>query len=270
MTTIEIDADGTPSIDGVDIDPGMVADIAKFEATLARYLAGEIDEDVFRVFRLTNGIYGQRQGGHNQMIRVKAPYGGVTPDQLDLLRPTRRRATAGAGATSPPGRTCSSTSSTWSRSPTCCGTSRRSASPPARPAATPSATCRAATSPAPAPTRCSTSRLGRGHLPALRAQPDRPAPAPQVQDQLLGLRDRLRPGHVQRRRRRRRHPAPLEDGTVEQGFRVFVAGGLGANPHPGARPRGVHAPGGPAAHHRVDPAGLRADRQPRQQAAGPG
>ncbi len=24
----------------------------------------------------------------------------------------------------------------------------------------------------------------------------------------------------------------LEDGTVEQGFRVFIAGGLGANPHP--------------------------------------
>ena len=24
----------------------------------------------------------------------------------------------------------------------------------------------------------------------------------------------------------------LEDGTVEPGFRVFIAGGLGANPHP--------------------------------------
>ncbi len=30
--------------------------------------------------------------------------------------------------------------------------------------------------------------------------PHRPAHAPQVQDQLLGLRHRLRPGHVQRRR----------------------------------------------------------------------
>ena len=58
-----------------EIDPAQLADIAKFEAQLGRYLAGEIDEDVFRVFRLNNGIYGQRQGGHNQMVRVKIPYG---------------------------------------------------------------------------------------------------------------------------------------------------------------------------------------------------
>ena len=40
-------------------------------------------------------------------------------------------------------------------------------------------------------------------------------------------------------------------------------------PAPRARARGVHRPRGPAAHHRVGPAGLRPDRQPRQQAAGP-
>ena len=49
------------------IDAGTAADIAKFEEQLARYLAGDLDDDVFRVFRLNNGIYGQRQGGHNQM-----------------------------------------------------------------------------------------------------------------------------------------------------------------------------------------------------------
>jgi sulfite reductase beta subunit-like hemoprotein len=68
-----------------EIDPGQAADIEKFERILAGYLAGEVDEDVFRVFRLTNGIYGQRQGGHNQMLRVRIPYGGVTPEQLDLF-----------------------------------------------------------------------------------------------------------------------------------------------------------------------------------------
>src|SRR5205807_1342362 len=31
------------------------------------------------------GIYGQRQGGTNQMVRVKIPHGRLTPDQLDLL-----------------------------------------------------------------------------------------------------------------------------------------------------------------------------------------
>ena len=71
------------------IDPelaqAMDADIAKFETMLDRYVDGELDEDVFRVFRLNNGIYGQRQGGTNQMVRVKLPYGGVTPAQLDMF-----------------------------------------------------------------------------------------------------------------------------------------------------------------------------------------
>ncbi|MFN8041512.1 MAG: nitrite/sulfite reductase [Acidimicrobiales bacterium] len=67
-----------------EIDPEAAADIAKFEDLLGRYLAGDLPEDVFRVFRLNNGIYGQRQGGHNQMVRVKVPYGGVTPEQLDM------------------------------------------------------------------------------------------------------------------------------------------------------------------------------------------
>jgi sulfite reductase beta subunit-like hemoprotein len=68
-----------------EIDPAQLADIEKFERMLARYLAGDLEEDVFRVFRLNNGIYGQRQGGHNQMLRVKIPYGKLTPEQLDML-----------------------------------------------------------------------------------------------------------------------------------------------------------------------------------------
>ncbi len=66
-------------------DPDILGDIAKFDEMLAKYLAGDVDEDVFRVFRLTNGIYGQRQGGRNQMIRVRMPYGSITADQLDML-----------------------------------------------------------------------------------------------------------------------------------------------------------------------------------------
>ena len=34
---------------------------------------------------MNNGIYGQRQGGTSQMVRVKVPYGAMTADQLDLL-----------------------------------------------------------------------------------------------------------------------------------------------------------------------------------------
>ncbi|MEA3020559.1 MAG: hypothetical protein QOI47_2083 [Actinomycetota bacterium] len=69
----------------LEIDPAAQADIDKFERMLAKYLKGEIEEDVFRVFRLNNGVYGQRQGGHNQMLRVKIPYGKLTPEQLDMF-----------------------------------------------------------------------------------------------------------------------------------------------------------------------------------------
>ena len=70
---------------GPGVDPAMLADIDKFEQMLAGYLAGEIEEDQFRVFRLGNGIYGQRQGGRHQMVRVKVPYGSLRPDQLEQL-----------------------------------------------------------------------------------------------------------------------------------------------------------------------------------------
>ena len=61
------------------------ADLDKFKLMLGRYLAGEMDEDVFRVFRLNNGVYGQRQQGHNQMLRTKVPYGSLQPEQLEMF-----------------------------------------------------------------------------------------------------------------------------------------------------------------------------------------
>ncbi len=67
------------------LDPEIEEEIQSFEDGVERYVAGEIDDDVFRVFRLNQGIYGQRQGGHNQMVRVKIPYGKIEPDQLEML-----------------------------------------------------------------------------------------------------------------------------------------------------------------------------------------
>ena len=67
------------------IDPEIEADIAKFEVMLAKYRSGELDPEVFRVFRLGNGIYGQRQGEPHQMVRVKIPYGSMTPEQLEMM-----------------------------------------------------------------------------------------------------------------------------------------------------------------------------------------
>src|SRR5215813_11420870 len=67
------------------LEPEIEAELVRFADGVQRYLAGEIDDDAFRVFRLNQGIYGQRQGGHNQMLRVKSPYGKVTPEQLEML-----------------------------------------------------------------------------------------------------------------------------------------------------------------------------------------
>ena len=68
-----------------DLNAEQQRDIERFEAAVAQYLAGEISEDVFRVMRLNNGIYGQRQGGTNQMVRIKLPAGTITPEQLDMM-----------------------------------------------------------------------------------------------------------------------------------------------------------------------------------------
>ncbi len=79
-TAIETAAPGVSALDAAQR-----ADIEKFEVQLGRYLTGDLAEDAFRVFRLNNGIYGQRQGGHHQMVRVKLPYGAVSPEQLETL-----------------------------------------------------------------------------------------------------------------------------------------------------------------------------------------
>jgi sulfite reductase beta subunit-like hemoprotein len=55
-----------------------------FDEESERFLGGEIAEDQFIGFRLKQGVYGQRQADV-QMIRVKLPMGGITPDQLDAF-----------------------------------------------------------------------------------------------------------------------------------------------------------------------------------------
>jgi len=68
-----------------DLFEEQLRDIERFEVAIQQYLSGEITEDVFRVMRLNNGIYGQRQGGTNQMVRIKLPAGTITPQQLELM-----------------------------------------------------------------------------------------------------------------------------------------------------------------------------------------
>jgi sulfite reductase beta subunit-like hemoprotein len=55
-----------------------------FDTESTRFLQGGVEEDTFIRFRLKQGVYGQRQA-NVQMIRVKLPLGGITPDQLDAF-----------------------------------------------------------------------------------------------------------------------------------------------------------------------------------------
>jgi sulfite reductase beta subunit-like hemoprotein len=53
-----------------------------FKTESTKFLAGEMPEDEFIKFRLKQGVYGQRQADV-QMIRVKLPFGGITPEQME-------------------------------------------------------------------------------------------------------------------------------------------------------------------------------------------
>jgi sulfite reductase beta subunit-like hemoprotein len=55
-----------------------------FDTESQRYLRGELTETEFIGFRLKQGVYGQRQADV-QMIRVKLPFGGITPEQMDAF-----------------------------------------------------------------------------------------------------------------------------------------------------------------------------------------
>jgi sulfite reductase beta subunit-like hemoprotein len=55
-----------------------------FDTQAGRFLEGETGEDEFIPFRLRQGVYGQRQIAR-QMVRIKLPFGGVNPDQLETL-----------------------------------------------------------------------------------------------------------------------------------------------------------------------------------------
>ena len=62
-----------------------LGDIVKWESITQQYLDGHIEDDVYKTYRLTNGVYGQRQGGRNQMVRIKVPYGSIQPSQLEMI-----------------------------------------------------------------------------------------------------------------------------------------------------------------------------------------
>src|SRR3954447_18451219 len=66
------------------IIPILEREFVDFETEATKFLGGETPENEFIGFRLKQGVYGQRQPDV-QMIRVKLPFGGITPEQMDAF-----------------------------------------------------------------------------------------------------------------------------------------------------------------------------------------
>jgi sulfite reductase beta subunit-like hemoprotein len=66
------------------IIPILEREFDDFDTEAGRYLAGDVEETEFIGFRLKQGVYGQRQPDV-QMIRVKIPFGGITPEQMEAF-----------------------------------------------------------------------------------------------------------------------------------------------------------------------------------------
>ena len=63
------------------ISPEAQKDVLELEQRIDEFINGKADEERFRAYRLTRGVYGQRQLGV-QMVRIKLPFGKMTGDQL--------------------------------------------------------------------------------------------------------------------------------------------------------------------------------------------
>ena len=66
------------------IIPILEREFDDFDNEAEEFLAGKMPEDEFIGFRLKQGVYGQRQADV-QMVRVKLPFGGVTPEQMETF-----------------------------------------------------------------------------------------------------------------------------------------------------------------------------------------
>jgi sulfite reductase (ferredoxin) len=64
-----------------NVSKAAAKDILELEAKIDAFKKELIPEDRFKAYRLTRGVYGQRQFGV-QMFRTKLPYGKISPEQL--------------------------------------------------------------------------------------------------------------------------------------------------------------------------------------------
>ena len=76
--------------------PIILKEFDDFETEGTKFLAGETPERQFIGFRLRQGVYGQRQPAR-QMTRVKVPFGGLGPEQMEGFAQVAEIAPLGKG-----------------------------------------------------------------------------------------------------------------------------------------------------------------------------
>ncbi len=64
-----------------NIPEEVLKDISNFRGEIEKFIAGEIDPDRFKPYRVSRGVYSQR-GQKSYMIRIKVPGGGLMPHQM--------------------------------------------------------------------------------------------------------------------------------------------------------------------------------------------
>lgn len=69
---------------GNEVSKEAKADVEELVSKIDKFNTGQTDEDRFKAFRLTRGVYGQRQLGVH-MYRLKLPYGKITANQLRVV-----------------------------------------------------------------------------------------------------------------------------------------------------------------------------------------
>ena len=65
------------------LTPEIETELRYFEEEIAALESGKSDPNDFKRFRLENGVYGIRNSADRHMIRIRIPFGRITPDQLE-------------------------------------------------------------------------------------------------------------------------------------------------------------------------------------------
>lgn len=69
----------------MQLAPETEAELNRFENEILLVETGESDPDDFKRFRLENGVYGIRGSSDRHMIRLKIPFGRISPEQLRMV-----------------------------------------------------------------------------------------------------------------------------------------------------------------------------------------